>query len=226
MAFLGDLGKAFGLGSTGDVAKAAALTYGTGNPMYAAGAFEGGSLGSQQGQSVAVDSPSQTVPQETQSSSANVGIVPPTMGGSLLGTGIQAIRPFLPAARNILQKPSTQIGIGLGVGAVADALMTPDGARIRITRKQQMQVKQMVELLGIEQAASILGLPVAQVAMIITKKFRSRGQGITAAQLRTATRVNNRIIHMHDKLKSAYGSAARRTTTRRSAGTRVTQIKN
>jgi hypothetical protein len=97
---------------------------------------------------------------------------------------------------------------------------------IRFTRKQQAQVKEMVELVGFEAAMSILGVDAATLAFMLTKKFPRRGQGITAAQLRTATRVNNRIIHMHDKLKSAYGSSTRRTTTRRAASTRITQVKN
>jgi len=226
MAFLGSIGKAIGLGSTAQVAQGlsqlAGGVVGVGQGLQGVSTAFGGQ---NQGQGVAIDSPAQTAPQETQQSSVAT-MVPPTMGGSLLGTGVQALRPFLPAARSLIQKPAVQIGLGLGAGAAVDALVTMDGEKIRVTRKQQAQVKQMVELLGIEQAAAILNLNVAQVAMIITKKFRARGQGITAAQLRTATRVNNRIIHMHDKLKAAYGTAARRTTTRRATGTRVTQIKN
>lgn len=225
MAFLGSIGKAIGLGSTSQVASGlsqlASGVVGFGQGIQGVST----AFGQEQGQAVAVDAPSQTAPQETQSSST-LGMVPPTMGSSLLGTGYQAVKPFLPAAKQFLQRPITQIGIGVGGGLAVDALTGMGDAKIKVTRKQQAQVKQMVELIGIEQAASILGLSVADVAMIVTKKFRSRGQGITAAQLRTATRVNNRIIHMHDKLKSAYGTAARRTTTRRATGTRVTQIKN
>lgn len=222
MAFLGDLGKAIGLGSTQDVAKAAALSYATGSPAPLAGAFDTG--GQQQGQSVAVDRPTQTVPQETQSSSSfTAGLLP----GGLLSTGIQALRPLAAPAITAFRSPVGQIGLGIAGGLLADAGMGGNGQQVRITRKQQQQVKQMVELLGIDATANVLGLSVTEVAMILTKKFRARGKGITAAQLRTATRVNNRIIHMHDKLKAAYGSATRRTTTSRArAGTRVTQIKN
>jgi hypothetical protein len=100
------------------------------------------------------------------------------------------------------------------------------GGEIRVTRKQQKMVKDLVMIVGIEQAAGILGLSVGEVALIMTKKFRATGKGITAAQLRTAQRVNNKIVHMHDKLKAAYGSSTRRTTTRRAASTRITQVKN
>ncbi len=84
----------------------------------------------------------------------------------------------------------------------------------------------MCEINGSEQTAVTLGISVMEVAQILTYKFRRRSAGITGAQLRTAQRVNNKIIHMHDKLKASYGSATRRTTTRRAASTRVTQIKN
>lgn len=228
MAFLGGIGKALGLGTTGQVAAGLGqLAGGVVGVGQALGGVQTAFGGAQQGQAVAVDAPAQTLPMETAQSSAREAFIGAGMlPGGLLSTGVQAVRPFLPAAREVLQKPAVQIGLGLGAGTVIDSLMDSSGRQVRVTRKQQMQVKQMVELLGIEQASSILGLSVAETAMIITKKFRSRGQGITAAQLRTATRVNNRIIHMHDKLKAAYGTAARRTTTRRATGTRVTQIKN
>lgn len=227
MAFLGSIGKAIGLGSTAQVASG--LSQLAGGVIGIGQGVQGVStaFGQNQGQGVAIDAPSQTIPMETSQSSARESYIGAGMlPGGLLSTGVQAVRPFLPAARQFISKPAVQVGLGVGGGLAVDALTGMGDAKIRVTRKQQAQVKQMVELIGIEQAASILGLSVAEVAMIVTKKFRARGQGITAAQLRTATRVNNRIIHMHDKLKSAYGTAARRTTTRRATGTRVTQIKN
>ncbi|MCP3703340.1 MAG: hypothetical protein GY954_10490 [Alteromonas sp.] len=63
------------------------------------------------------------------------------------------------------------------------------------------------------------------MAMILLKKFGRGGQGITAAQLRNAQRVNNRIVHMHKTLENSF----KKSTTaarRRPAATRVTQIKN
>ena len=123
--------------------------------------------------------------------------------------------------------PTGTIPTAVGVaGGAAIGMMDSGAAQMRFTRKQQAQVKEMVELIGFEAAMSILGVDAATLAFMLTKKFPRRGQGITAAQLRTATRVNNKIIHMHDKLKSAYGTAARRTTTRRAASTRITQVKN
>lgn len=225
MAILGDVGKFFGLGSTKQVlsagAKAAAAAY-AGQPQIATAAL-GGAF-QQQGQSVAYDAPSQTVPQETQESST-ASIVPYLgPGANMFG---QAFRQVGPAVGKFFGSPAGQITTGIGTGLAFGAL-TPSGevTQVRFTRKQQMQVKEMVELLGFEQAMAILGVDATTLAFMLTKKFARRGQGITAAQLRNAQRVNNKIVHMHDKLKSSFGAATRRTTTRRAASTRITQVKN
>ena len=225
MAFLGDVGKFFGLGNTQQVlssaGKAAALAA-AGQPQLAATQL-GGAFASNQGQGVAISQATQTQPQETQASSTQAGF------GAVLGPGMGALRTYAPSVTRFLGTPGGQIATGLGIagGTAAISFMDPNtGQPKRLTRKMQMQVKQMVEIIGIEQTAVTLGLSVMEVAMILTHKFRRRSAGITGAQLRTAQRVNNKIIHMHDKLKSAYGSATRRSPTRRAAGTRVTQIKN
>ena len=229
MAFLGGIGKALGLGSTGQVLS------GLGNigaGLSGVGAIGMGiqqaSGGTNQGQGVAYSQATQTQPQETQSSSTQAGMVPFGAAGSLVGVGQQLGRGF---GQLFGKAPTGLVGLGTGVagGMAVDAFSSMVGGMgetVRVTRKQQKMVKDLVMIVGIEQAASILGLAVGEVALIMTKKFRATGKGITAAQLRTAQRVNNRIVHMHDKLKASYGSATRRTTTRRATGTRVTQIKN
>ena len=230
MAFLGSIGQRLGLGSTTQVLSglgnigaglAGVGAVGTGITQ----AFGGGT---QQGQSVAVSQATQTVPQETQSSSANVGVQP------YVGAGV-GLAPLVAAGRSLGQGfgqlvgrlPSGTVPTAIGVaGGAAIGMMDGAPAQMRFTRKQQAQVKEMVELIGFEAAMSILGVDAATLAFMLTKKFPRRGQGITAAQLRTATRVNNKIIHMHDKLKSAYGASTRRTTARRATSTRITQVKN
>lgn len=230
MAFLGGIGKALGLGSTGQVLS------GLGN--IGAGLSGIGQVGigitqatggTNQGQGVAYSQATQTVPQETQSSAVQAGGMVPFIGPqSLIGVGQQLGRGF---GQLLGKAPPGLIGTGLGVGAglavdQMGQMLGGMGGEIRVTRKQQKMVKDLVMIVGIEQAATILGLSVGEVALIMTKKFRATGKGITAAQLRTAQRVNNRIVHMYDKLKSSYGATTRRTTARRATSTRVTQIKN
>ena len=229
MAIFGSLGKALGLGSTGQVLSGlgniGAGLSGIGQVGYGIQQATGGT---QQGQSVAVSQATQTQPQETQASSTQAGMVPFGAAGSLLGAGQQLGRGF---GQLFGKAPPGLVGLGTGVagGMAVDAVTSMIGGmggEVRVTRKQQKMVKDLVMIVGIESAASILGLSVGEVALIMTKKFRATGKGITAAQLRTAQRVNNRIVHMHDKLKAAYGSSTRRTTTRRAASTRITQVKN
>jgi len=229
MAIFGSLGKALGLGSTGQVLSGlgniGAGLSGIGQVGYGIQQATGGT---QQGQSVAVSQATQTQPQETQASSTQAGMVPFGAAGSLLGVGQQLGRGF---GQLFGKAPPGLVGLGTGVagGMAVDAVTSMIGGmggEVRVTRKQQKMVKDLVMIVGIESAASILGLSVGEVALIMTKKFRATGKGITAAQLRTAQRVNNRIVHMHDKLKAAYGSSTRRTTTRRAASTRITQVKN
>lgn len=119
------------------------------------------------------------------------------------------------------------IAIGVGIGEAAEAVLDRSGQLKGVTRADQRKAKQMVELVGFDQAANILGISTSVLAMILTKKFRARGRGITAAQLRNAQRVNNRIVHMHKQLESSFKkstAAARRRST--AASSRITQIKN
>jgi len=225
MAFLGDVGKFFGLGNTQQVlssaGKAGALAL-AGQPALAAQQL-GGALATNQGQGVAISQATQTQPQETQASSTQAGF------GALLAPAANALRTYGPGVGRFMMSPQGQLatGVGLVAGGAAISFIDPvTGQPKRLTRKMQAQVKQMVEIIGIEQTAVTLGLSVMEVAQILTYKFRRRSAGITGAQLRTAQRVNNKIVHMHDKLKASYGAATRRTTTRRAASTRVTQIKN
>lgn len=227
MALFGGLGKAIGLGSAKQVGAGltqigASLTGASGLGTGLSNIFGGITGGAQQGQAVAVDAPAQTVPQETaQSSQAAVGGIVPYLapGSRMLGDAFRAIGKFAGS-------PVGGVAIGTGLGAGLNMIGGDGEQKIRFTRKQQMQVKEMVELVGFDMAMQILGVDAATLAFMLTKKFPRRGQGITAAQLRTAQRVNNKVIHMHDKLKAAYGSTTRRTTARRTASTRVTQIKN
>ena len=228
MAIFGSIGKALGLGNTGQVltglGNIGAGLSGIGQVGLGITQAQGGT---NQGQGVAYSQATQTQPQETQASSTQAGMVP-FAGPSLVGVGQQLGRGL---GQLFGKVPSGAVGLGTGVagGLAIDAvtsMMGGMGGEIRVTRKQQKMVKDLVMIVGIEQAAGILGLSVGEVALIMTKKFRATGKGITAAQLRTAQRVNNRIVHMHDKLKAAYGSSTRRTTTRRAASTRITQVKN
>lgn len=72
-----------------------------------------------------------------------------------------------------------------------------------ITRAMQAKAKDMVMCMGIENAAAALGISVPLLAEIAFKKFKPRARGISGAQLKTARRVNNRVMKMAKDLKKA-----------------------
>lgn len=156
-------------------------------------------------------------------------------------SAMQPVQAFTGLLPQIVQR-APQIARGardIAIGVGAGTLLQGDGSGMGIfnvkindrgtltglSRKEQRQAKQLVELVGFDEAASMIGVSQQVMAMILLKKFSRGGQGISAAQLRNAQRVNNRIVHMHKTLEQSFKkstTAARRRTT----GTRVTQIKN
>jgi hypothetical protein len=183
----------------------------------------------EQGQATAVSVPGQSRQMATETAfSGEVSAMQPA----------QAYTGFLP---QIIQRaPQIARGardIAIGVGAsqffggngegmgIFNVKINDKGTLTGLSRKEQRQAKQLVELVGFDEAASMIGVNQQVMAMILLKKFGRGGQGITAAQLRNAQRVNNRIVHMHKTLENSF----KKSTTaarRRPAATRVTQIKN
>ena len=183
----------------------------------------------EQGQATAISVPGQSRQMATETAfSGEVSAVQP----------VQAYTGLLP---QILQRaPQVARGvrdIAIGVGAsqflggngegmgIFNVKVTDKGTLTGLSRKEQRQAKQLVELVGFDEAASMIGVNQQVMAMILLKKFGRGGQGITAAQLRNAQRVNNRIVHMHKTLENSFKKSTV-TARRRPAATRVTQIKN
>lgn len=122
---------------------------------------------------------------------------------------------------------------GLGVGLGLDALLGTNGKMPTIpqqvkavtgmpfTRKTQMAYKNLAEMTGISNAAACLGIPEQLMCQALIHRFPARRRGISAAQLRTAKRVNSTIARMHKELSSEFKGATRRAPARRSASTIV-----
>lgn len=123
----------------------------------------------------------------------------------------------------------TAIGTAVGVGGLATGLLSgSDGRAVTIpqqvravtgmsfTRKTQMAYKQLAEMTGLQNAAACLGIPEGLFCQALIHRFPTRRRGISAAQLRTAKRVNGTIARMHKELSSEFKGATRRTTTRKS----------
>lgn len=110
-------------------------------------------------------------------------------------------------------------GYGVGQMMAGDACGCPPKTFVRldkcgrpiITRAMQAKAKNMVMCMGIEGAAAALGVSVPLLAEIAFKRFKPRARGISGAQLKTAQRVNNKIMHMAKKLEAS----CKRPVTRR-----------
>jgi len=228
MAFLGDFGKTFlGGAKTGQVVTAGASFLGL--PAPVAGAIGGAA---QVGADV-VDRATSRAPSPALGEGAAVELGPRDIGApreasmGLLPSVMAGGRAALPYAQRGLNwlrgNPGTTIGLGLTGATGASMIMGPDGKPRRITRKMQSQVKQLAMMVGLEQAADILGLSVQEAAFILVKRFPRRGGGISAAQLRTTRRTMNKIVHIHDQMERNF---KRSTTRRRSPSTtKITQVK-
>lgn len=245
MAFLGDFGKIFlGGAKTGQVVGAL-----TGNPAIAVGAQRAAdlaskvtrSVGTQQGQSVAVSQAPQTRPAETQSSGAGVGQGEFLGYSDMTGGGFEGV--YSGATPSMQAQPaglpaivSGGVGISRGLygmlfgGAVGAAPMiidqfTGQPKKLRVTRKLQRDVKQAVQLLGLEAVADQLGVGLDVVIYIMTKKIRNDGSYVTKAAVRKTRQTVRKMKTMCDLYDDLRPAAKRRPPMRRAAATRITNVK-
>ena len=256
MAFLGDFGKFFGLGSSeevlGDVGASVGSLFGP------TGAFMGKETGKTIGratsnlagddnispistadqaleQSAVSVSPRGDVPQET---SMNVGITgAPTMtaGFASIPALTQGLRTILPKAQNFFTSPSTAIGVGTGIAfgeGFNRITQTRKPTRLIQSRRNKARVRQLVNFLGIPGAADFLsqqmGINVteADIINLLLRTFRNDGAYITKAQVRNLRRTTNKFKTLEKQVKEATSMTR---TTRRPAMRRAsstTLIKN
>ena len=179
----------------------------------------------QQGQAVAISQATQTLPQETQQSGSE--------GRSAMSNGFQQAVYNVPMPPQSTQQSGFQqasilpfvMGAGslaAGVGAVIDLFyndpITGETKRKKITRKFKSQVKQSVELVGLEETARMLNTEPEIVVQILLKRFRNDGPYITKAAVRK-TRATVRKMEQVNMLSKEIAKLAGTSTTRRRATT-------
>ena len=126
-----------------------------------------------------------------------------TLGRTLFGGGAGGV------VGSVIGGGLASYGIGQFLGGNGDGCEPKPFVRLDkcgrpiITRAMQAKAKDMVMCMGIEQAAAALGIPVALLAEIAFKRFKPRARGISGAQLKTAQRVNNKVMHMAKKLNES-----------------------
>ena len=181
MAFLGDFGKFFGLGSSeevlGDVGGAIGSTFGT------KGAIIGQQLGKAAGratsnlggddnispistadqaleQSAVAVSQRGDVPQETSTMLGTTGMPVQTAGFGMIPQAIQGLRNITPQISKFFGSPGGAVAIGggsaLGVNMFAGTDMRKEKPVLTQSRRNKARVRQLVNFMGIPGAASFL----------------------------------------------------------------------
>jgi len=243
MAFLGDFGKFFGLGSSeevlGDVGEFVA-----GKP----GRFVG-EAAARATDNLAGDgniSPVSTADQALEQSAISVskrGDVPQELS-TMTGTrgmtqqaGFGALAPLFGTASRFLTSKSGQIvtGVGTAVGLGGASLMGCDSKMKPVltqSRRNKSKVRQLVNFMGIEGTANFLSQSMNvnvspnDVVALLLRTFRNDGAYITKAQVRNLRRTTNRFKSLEKQVKEATSmtKTTRRSPVRRASST--TLIKN
>jgi hypothetical protein len=248
LAFLGDIGKVFGLGSSKQVLGGFGETIGdifgiggTGRRIGEGIAGATSSLASgtadQPLEQSAVPTPGQNgSPQETSrsgSQTTNIIDVSRSMGTQEAGFG--ALTAFVPQLAKIFGNRAVQTGLGTGAGLIAGMSGQTSREKPVLTqsRRNKARVRQLVNFMGIEGAANFLtqqgGVNVTpnDVVMLLLRTFRNDGAYITKAQVRNLRRTTNRFKSLEKQVKEAVSMSK---TTRRASpvrkATSTTLIKN
>lgn len=181
MAFLGDFGKFFGLGSSeevlGDVGGAVGSLFGT------KGALLGREFGKATGRAtsnLAGDdqiSPASTadqaleqsavpvsqrgdVPQETSTMLGTTGMPVQTAGFGMIPQAIQGLRGIAPQIGKFFGSPVGSIGTGVATGVGVNMFAGTDMSKpkpiLTQSRRNKARVRQLVNFMGIEGAAQFL----------------------------------------------------------------------
>ena len=251
MAFLGDFGKFFNLGSSKEV---------VGDIGRAVGTFVGGPAGGEVGARIG-----ETVGSATRSLSGDSGIsalstadqaleqsaVPVSTRGNvpqessnigLTGMPVQQagfgnLLPIISQAGRFLTSKPGQIatGVGTAVGLGSSQFMTMNGRERPVltqSRRNKSKVRQLVNFMGIEGTANFLSQSMStnvspnDVVALLLRTFRNDGAYITKAQVRNLRRTTNRFKSLEKQVKEATSMSrtTRRAPVRRASST--TLIKN
>ena len=156
----------------------------------------------------------------------NIGAQESQGSGSIQAGAGSLLAPLIQGARGLLKTPAGQLALG-GGGAAALSFMTPDGKKMRITRKMKSQARTVLNIAGgnISIAADILNISEEMLISILLKRFRNDGPVVTKAALRKTKQTIRRLHNMQDVLKSITPTATRRRSPMKRATT-TTLIKN
>ena len=253
MAFLGDFGKFFGLGSTGQVVESVTGSSALGAIAQRGSEFVGDvgeKLGISEGsnispvstadqaleQSAVSVSPRGDVPQETSSMLGTTGMPVQTAGFGMIPGALQGLRTIAPKIGQFFTGTGGAVATGLGTGVAVNMLTDSRTGRpkpvLTQSRRNKARVRQLVNFMGIPGAAQFLSqasgrtITESDVVMLLLRTFRNDGAYITKAQVRNLRRTTNRFKSLEKQVKEATSMTrtTRRSPMRRASST--TLIKN
>jgi len=248
LAFLGDFGKFFGLGSSkqvlGDVGGSVGSLIGLEGAGRNVGEFIGQKTSSLstadqpfEQSAVPTGDPKQGRAQETsRTGSTTTNIIDVGRGNGMTSqAGLGLLQPLLQGAGKFLGSRGGQIATGVGTGALFGGMGQDGRMRPVLTqsRRNKAKVRQLVNFMGIEGASDFLSqssgnnVTPNDVVMLLLRTFRNDGAFITKAQVRNLRRTTNRFKSLEKQVKEATSMAR---TTRRASPMRkassTTLIKN
>ena len=247
MAFLGDLGKVFGLGTSkqvlGGFGETVGNIFGVGGSGRRVGELVAGATSSlasgtadQPLEQSAVPTPGQDggAQETSRTGSTTTNIIDVSGRTPTQEAGLGMLTPFLPQLAKIFGNRAVQTGLGAGAGIIAGQMGMNGKERPVLTqsRRNKARVRQLVNFMGIEGTADFLtqqgGVNVTanDVVMLLLRTFRNDGAYITKAQVRNLRRTTNRFKSLEKQVKEATSMTrtTRRPAMRRASST--TLIKN
>lgn len=256
MAFLGDFGKFFGLGSSkevlGDVGGTLGGVIGLEGAGRRTGEFIASATSNLSGPGTSQISPLSTadqaleqsavsvsqagnLPQETSSMLGTTGMTQQQAGFGMIPGALQGLKALGPNIGKFFGSTGGAIATGVGTGVAVNALSGSSMQQKPVltqSRRNKARVRQLVNFMGIQGAAQFLtqasGITVTEndVVMLLLRTFRNDGAFITKAQVRNLRRTTNRFKSLEKQVKEATSM----TRTRRSPAMRrsssTTLIKN
>jgi hypothetical protein len=95
--------------------------------------------------------------------------------------------------------------------------------KLSITRKLRQKAKSLADMVGLQAAAQLSGIPVMMYSEILLKTFRARTRSVTTKEMRKCAKTYDDIKHFYNMIPSK--TSSRRRTTRRSSGSGIQMIK-
>ena len=247
MAFLGDFGKFFGLGSSEEVLGNVGSAIG-GAVAGPGGAIAGKEFGKATGRATSNLSGDDVSPFSTADQALEQSAVPvsrlgdrpqeTSLSGGTTGMVNQAgfgnLAPLITGVGRSIGGPVGGFITGL-VGGTVGGLVGGNGTQkttLTQSRRNKAKVRQLVNFMGIEGTANFLsqsmGVTVTtnDVVALLLRTFRNDGAYITKAQVRNLRRTTNRFKSLEKQVKEATSMSrtTRRAPVRRASST--TLIKN